>query len=392
MTQEEKEAEQKQLEEEMRKRRERVEAWRAARRTTEKQEMGEASETTETDGDGEKPQKKGWTLDDDEDDDEDMENGVVGNKDGENGEEMEDAMETEEVDPLDAFMAGMEKTQTVQEKSEKKKNPAAETQVVKTTVITATRTQPSKPATVKGGRGELMEVNPDAMEYSSEEETPDLATTIASLGPKPKKKELPVVDHAKVQYTSFRKNFYVEVPELTKLTDEEVNALREDSENIKVKGKNCPKPIKTWAQSGVSSKVLDILRKNSYEKPTPIQSQAIPACMSGQDLIGIAKTGSGKTLAFLLPMFRHVLDQSSLDPGDGPIALIMAPTRELAIQIYNECRKFCKVLKLRTVCVYGGTGISEQIADLKRGGEIVVCTPGRMIDMLAANNGNLGVG
>lgn len=123
--------------------------------------------------------------------------------------------------------------------------------------------------------------------------------------------------------------------------------------------------------------------------------------MSGRDVIGIAKTGSGKTLAFLIPMFRHVLDQPELEEMDGPIglffilmnnfclkkALIMSPTRELALQTWKEANKFAYNLRLRVVCVYGGVGISEQIAELKKGAEIVVCTPGRMIDMLAANNG-----
>ena len=117
--------------------------------------------------------------------------------------------------------------------------------------------------------------------------------------------------------------------------------------------------------------------------------QAIPAVMSGRDMIGIAKTGSGKTLAFLLPLFRHVLDQPPLEEEDGPIAIIMTPTRELALQIFREAKKFCKPLQLSIACIYGGSGISEQIAELKRGAEIIVCTPGRMIDMLAANNGKV---
>ncbi|KAK3720050.1 hypothetical protein QZH41_015454, partial [Actinostola sp. cb2023] len=132
-----------------------------------------------------------------------------------------------------------------------------------------------------------------------------------------------------------------------------------------------------------------VVLTNSYEKPTPIQAQAIPAVMAGRDMIGIAKTGSGKTLAFLIPMFRHVKDQPPLERDEGPLAIVMTPTRELAIQIHRECKKFCKPLNLRVVCVYGGTGISEQIAELKRGAEIIVCTPGRMIDMLTANNGRV---
>ena len=77
--------------------------------------------------------------------------------------------------------------------------------------------------------------------------------------------------------------------------------------------------MKTWAQCGVSKKVLEVLKKAQYEKPTPIQAQAIPAIMSGRDLIGIAKTGSGKTLAFVLPMLRHIMDQPPLEELDGPI-------------------------------------------------------------------------
>ncbi|GFR10813.1 probable ATP-dependent RNA helicase DDX46, partial [Trichonephila clavata] len=168
-----------------------------------------------------------------------------------------------------------------------------------------------------------------------------------------------------------------------------VEALRNELEGIKVKGKGCPKPIKNWAQCGVSKKVLEVLKKHGYDKPTPIQAQAIPCVMSGKDLIGIAKTGSGKTLAFLLPMLRHIMDQPPLESDDGPIGIIMTPTRELAMQITKECKKFAKALSLRVVCVYGGTGISEQIAELKRGAEIIVCTPGRMIDMLAANSGRV---
>jgi ATP-dependent RNA helicase DDX46/PRP5 len=212
-----------------------------------------------------------------------------------------------------------------------------------------------------------------------------MSNNIASKG----KKDLVRVDHTAIEYSSFRKSFYVEVPELARMTPEEVEAYRAELEGIRVKGKGCPKPIKVWAHAGLSKKEMETLRKLGFEKPTPIQTQAIPTIMSGRDLIGIAKTGSGKTLAFLLPMFRHILDQAPLEETDGPISIIMAPTRELCMQIGRDAKKFCKSLNLRVVCVYGGTGISEQIAELKRGAEIIVCTPGRMIDMLAANSGRV---
>jgi ATP-dependent RNA helicase DDX46/PRP5 len=133
------------------------------------------------------------------------------------------------------------------------------------------------------------------------------------------KKDLVKTDHSVITYSSFRKNFYSEVPELARLTPTEVEAYRCELEGIRVKGKGCPKPIQKWAHAGLSRKEMDVLRKQGFETPTPIQAQAIPAIMSGRDLIGIAKTGSGKTLAFLLPMFRHILDQPPLEETDGPI-------------------------------------------------------------------------
>ncbi len=92
---------------------------------------------------------------------------------------------------------------------------------------------------------------------------------------------------------------------------------------------------------------LEIIKRNNWEKPTPIQAQAIPAIMSGRDVIGIAKTGSGKTLAFVLPMLRHILDQRLVADGEGPIGLILTPTRELAVQTYTVCKQFTKPLKIR---------------------------------------------
>ena len=238
-------------------------------------------------------------------------------------------------------------------------------------------------------RGELMEQNQDGLEYSSEEEKEEGLEGAMDKLAKKGKKDLAIVDHNKIEYLPFKKDFYREVPEIAKMTTGEVETYREDMEGIKVKGKNCPRPVKTWAQCGVSTKIYNILKDN-FEKPTPIQAQAIPVVMSGRDMIGIAKTGSGKTLAFLLPLFRHINAQEELEEGDGPIAIIMTPTRELCLQIGKEIKRFQKAIRgARSVCVYGGTGISEQIAELKRGAEIIVCTPGRMIDMLAANGGRV---
>lgn len=92
---------------------------------------------------------------------------------------------------------------------------------------------------------------------------------------------------------------------------------------------------------------IDVIKGLEYVAPTSIQAQAIPSIMSGRDIIGVAKTGSGKTMAFILPMFRHIKDQPPLRAMDGPVAMIMTPTRELATQIYKECKPFLKALGLR---------------------------------------------
>lgn len=219
----------------------------------------------------------------------------------------------------------------------------------------------------------------------------DLAAAIAGNNTSANKttKRLNQLSKRDVTYMPFKKDFYVESPELARLNEEEVKELRLSLENIKVVGKSCPKPATCWAHCGLSRKVMEVLKKLKYSSPTPIQAQAIPAIMSGRDVIGIAKTGCGKTLSFLLPMFRHILHQPKLEKGDGPIAVIITPTRELATQICDDASKFTKVLGLRVVAVYGGPNISEQIGMLKPGAEIVVCTPGRMIEILTVNSGRV---
>ncbi|XP_066501751.1 probable ATP-dependent RNA helicase DDX46 isoform X1 [Hoplias malabaricus] len=380
------------LEEEMRKRKERVEKWREEQRKKAMENIGELKKELE-----EMKQGKKWSLEDDDDDDEEAPSPV--DNEGEEEEEKEKEkegnteeskeMETEtgeELDPLDAYMEEVKEEVKKFNMGTMRGGKDKKGGMTVTKVVTVVKTKKTPHTTKK--KGELMENDQDAMEYSSEEEEVDLQTALTGYQTK-QRKILEPVDHQKIQYESYRKNFYVEVPELAKMSQEEVNEYRLELEGITVKGKGCPKPIKTWVQCGTSMKVLNALKKHNYEKPTPIQSQAIPAIMSGRDLIGIAKTGSGKTIAFLLPMFRHILDQRPLEEAEGPIAVIMTPTRELALQITKECKKFSKPLGLRVVCVYGGTGISEQIAELKRGAEIIVCTPGRMIDMLGANSGRV---
>lgn len=136
--------------------------------------------------------------------------------------------------------------------------------------------------------------------------------------------------------------FYIESPDVARMTDADVTALRAELGGIKVHGKNAPKPVRNWAQCGLPFLVVQALKKAKYPAPLPIQAQALPVIMSGRDCIGVATTGSGKTLGFVLPMLRHVNDQvvRGIDEkaGTGPIGLVIAPTRELVQQVRAASR------------------------------------------------------
>ncbi|KAF2555260.1 hypothetical protein F2Q68_00018045 [Brassica cretica] len=183
-------------------------------------------------------------------------------------------------------------------------------------------------------------------------------------------------------------NFYIQVKDISNMTEQEVNTYRKELE-IKVHGKDVPRPIKSWHQTGLTTRILNTIKKLNFQNPTPVQAQSLPIIMTGRDCIAVAPTGSGKTLSFILPMLRHIKDQPPVEPGDGPIGLVMAPTRELVQQIHTDIKKFAKSLSIRSVAVYGGSGVAQQISELRRGTEIIVCTPGRMIDILSTNSGKV---
>ncbi|KAK4049003.1 pre-mRNA processing RNA-helicase [Microbotryomycetes sp. JL201] len=239
----------------------------------------------------------------------------------------------------------------------------------------------------------------DVVEQDDVDKVGMSAAEILALAAKKVKKgrELAPIDHSKVDYEPFTKAFYHPPPEVEALSAEEVEELRMEMDNIKIRGADPPKPVAKWSYCGLPSSCIDVIKGLNYDKPTAIQSQAIPAIMSGRDIIGVAKTGSGKTIAFLLPMFRHIKDQRPIRTMEGPIGLIMTPTRELATQIYKECKPFLKALGLRASrtlscaasCAYGGMPLKDNIADMKRGSEVVVCTPGRMIELLSTNSGRI---
>ncbi|PFH63268.1 hypothetical protein XA68_14920 [Ophiocordyceps unilateralis] len=186
----------------------------------------------------------------------------------------------------------------------------------------------------------------------------------------------------------FEKSFYKESPEVTNRSPAEVEAFRRKHQ-MAIAGQDVPKPVETFDEAGFPRYVMDEVKAQGFPAPTAIQSQGWPMALSGCDVVGIAETGSGKTLTYCLPAIVHINAQPLLAPGDGPIVLVLAPTRELAVQIQQEITKFGRSSRIRNTCVYGGVPKGPQIRDLSRGVEVCIATPGRLIDMLEAGKTNL---
>ncbi|XP_051568029.1 probable ATP-dependent RNA helicase DDX5 isoform X1 [Myxocyprinus asiaticus] len=189
----------------------------------------------------------------------------------------------------------------------------------------------------------------------------------------------------------FEKNFYKEHPDVTRRSMQEVEQYRRGKE-VTVKGRDFPKPIIKFNEANFPNYVIDVISKQSWSEPTPIQAQGWPLALSGKDMVGIAQTGSGKTLAYLLPAIVHINHQPFLEHGDGPICLVLAPTRELAQQVQQVAAEYGRASRLKSTCIYGGAPKGPQIRDLERGTvgvEICIATPGRLIDLLEAGKTNL---
>ncbi|PSS14167.1 ATP-dependent RNA helicase [Actinidia chinensis var. chinensis] len=178
-----------------------------------------------------------------------------------------------------------------------------------------------------------------------------------------------------------------------RLTPEQIQEVRlrlnvdvtVDSESF-----HAPAPIESFTDMCLHSSIMKDIAFHEYSTPTSIQAQAMPVALSGRDLLGCAETGSGKTAAFTIPMIEHCLAQPPICRGDGPLALVLAPTRELAQQIEKEVKAFSRSLEsFRTAIVVGGTNIAEQRSELRAGVNIVVATPGRFIDHLQQGNTSL---
>ncbi|XP_010518433.1 PREDICTED: DEAD-box ATP-dependent RNA helicase 24 isoform X2 [Camelina sativa] len=294
--------------------------------------------------------------------------------------------EDDEIDPLDAFMEGIHQEMKAapppkpKEKLERYKDDEDDDHIE---------------SFLKAKKDLGLTLAADALNagYNSDEEVYAAAKAVDAgmleydsddnpiVVDKRKIEPIPALDHSSIDYEPINKDFYEEAESISGMSEQETSDYRQRL-GIRVSGFDVHRPVKTFEDCGFSSQIMSAIKKQAYEKPTTIQCQALPIVLSGRDVIGIAKTGSGKTAAFVLPMIVHIMDQPELQKDEGPIGVICAPTRELAHQIFLEAKKFSKAYGLRVSAVYGGMSKHEQFKELKAGCEIVVATPGRLIDML----------
>ncbi|XP_019379722.1 PREDICTED: ATP-dependent RNA helicase DDX3X isoform X3 [Crocodylus porosus] len=181
-----------------------------------------------------------------------------------------------------------------------------------------------------------------------------------------------------------------------------INFEKYDDIPVEATGNNCPPHIESFSDVDMGEIIMGNIELTRYTRPTPVQKHAIPIIKEKRDLMACAQTGSGKTAAFLLPILSQIYTDG---PGDAlramkengrygrrkqyPISLVLAPTRELAVQIYEEARKFSYRSRVRPCVVYGGADIGQQIRDLERGCHLLVATPGRLVDMM--ERGKIGL-
>ncbi|XP_069873457.1 ATP-dependent RNA helicase DDX3X-like [Dipodomys merriami] len=181
-----------------------------------------------------------------------------------------------------------------------------------------------------------------------------------------------------------------------------INFEKYDDIPVEATGNNCPPHIENFSDVEMGEIIMGNIELTRYTRPTPVQKHAIPIIKEKRDLMACAQTGSGKTAAFLLPILSQIYTDG---PGEAlqavkengrygrrkqyPISLVLAPTRELAVQIYEEARKFSYRSRVRPCVVYGGAEIGQQIRDLERGCHLLVATPGRLLDMM--ERGKIGL-
>lgn len=140
-----------------------------------------------------------------------------------------------------------------------------------------------------------------------------------------------------------------------------------------------------FAKLGLIEPLLRTLQQLDYTTPTPVQAKAIPAVLAGRDLMAAAQTGTGKTAGFALPVLQRLALEGEKVASNSIRALVLVPTRELAEQVHNNVREYAENLPLTTYAVYGGVSINPQMMRLRRGVDLLVATPGRLLDLFRQN-------
>ncbi|KAI3422404.1 putative ATP-dependent RNA helicase ddx5 [Globodera pallida] len=199
--------------------------------------------------------------------------------------------------------------------------------------------------------------------------------------------KLRAVDWARQNLSPIKKNLYHEHASISRRSQADIDLWLTENE-CTLQGTAIPRSIFFFNESGFPDPIVHLLSVH-YRIPTTIQSISWPVALSGRDLISIAKTGSGKTLGFILPAIVHTLAQPPRRPNEGPAVLVLLPTRELAIQVEEVAREYCRLMKLEATCCYGGAPKAGQANDLRKGIDICVATPGRILDFMEANTTNM---
>ncbi|GMR60305.1 hypothetical protein PMAYCL1PPCAC_30500, partial [Pristionchus mayeri] len=195
------------------------------------------------------------------------------------------------------------------------------------------------------------------------------------------------IDWSREKMNPIIKDLYQENPAVTARSQFEIDQWI-SANQVTLEGRGIPRPVFEFSEAPFRREIVDMLYHN-FQKPTVIQSISWPIAMSGRDIVSIAKTGSGKTLAFMLPGLMHTVAQSPRQYRDGPSILVLLPTRELAQQVQEVSVNYCHALGLKMTCCFGGASKGPQARDLERGVDVIVATPGRLLDFVEAGTTNL---
>lgn len=175
-------------------------------------------------------------------------------------------------------------------------------------------------------------------------------------------------------------------------TDKQTTGINFDNYDkipIEVSGDDIPDPIEVYTEESIGEDLFRNTQLCGYSKPTPVQKYSVPIGSAGRDLMACAQTGSGKTAGFLFPIIMAMIKRGGVEPEDTrgsrrsyPNALVLAPTRELAQQIHDEARRFTYCTGIAPVVIYGGADVRDQLRQIERGCDLLVATPGRLVDLI----------